>query len=88
MSDPNRSLMELLDEMGGPNVELRRSAGGVSVALVAMTRDLKILIAERTYRDGVCCIVEPTSEEIQSAESGDPWKIWNSERAVPMSSVV
>jgi hypothetical protein len=88
MTASDRTLLELLDELGGLDVELRRSDAALAVALVATTRDRKILIVERTYRDGVCCIVDPTSEEIESAGNGDLWKIWNSERAVLMSGVV
>lgn len=88
MSDSNQTLLELLDELGGLNVELRRSDAALAVALVAITTDRNILIVERTYREGIRCIVDPTTEEIESAGNGDLWKIWNSERAVLLSGVV
>lgn len=43
---------------------------------------------ERTYREGVCVILDPTPEEIETARSGNLWDLWNSDRAKRLAGVV
>ena len=57
----------------------------------AITVDLpegrRMLAVERTYREGVCIILDPTPEELSVAREGDLWKLWNSERAQDLYAI-
>ena len=43
---------------------------------------------ERTYRDGIHVLLNPTEEEVETARSGDLWKLWNAGRTEYLSSVI
>lgn len=48
----------------------------------------QLLVIERTYREGVCVILDPTPEEIETARTGYLWDLWNSDRAKGLAGVV
>jgi hypothetical protein len=43
---------------------------------------------ERTYREGLCVILDPTPEDLETARSGNLWDLWNSDRARDLHSIV
>ncbi|TNF71077.1 MAG: hypothetical protein EP299_12660 [Acidobacteria bacterium] len=88
MSHSADTLIELMSGLLGLKVEMRRSDAALAAALVATSKNRKLLLVERTYRDGVGCIVDPTTQEIETAREGNLWDIWNSERAVLLRGVV
>ena len=84
----NMTLLELLSNLGGPDLSFRREDCCVAVALIALPGGRQVLAVERTYREGICAILDPTQEEVEVARNGDLWQLWNSERAVRLHSVV
>lgn len=74
-------LLAILAELGAINLVLHRSDPTLEVAVVPLPDDRRILAVERTYRPGVCVIVDPTDEEMDVARKGDLWQLWNSDRA-------
>ena len=88
MSHSADTLIELMNELLGLEVELRRSDGALAAALVATSTDRKILLVERIYREGVGYIVDPNTQEIETARDGNLWDTWNSQRAVLLRGVV
>ena len=45
-------------------------------------------LLERTYREGVVYILDPSEEEIDIVREGDLWKLWNSDRRVLLAGIV
>jgi len=83
-NDFNYTLVGLLAELGQVQISFQRKDDEDVPALalaVFSFQDRLLLTVERTYRDGVHVIVDPTPEEIEITRSGDPWKLWNSERS-------
>ncbi len=74
-------LLAILDELGAVDLVLHRSDATLEVAVVQLPNDHRVLAVERTYRPGVCVLVDPTEEEMDVAREGDLWRLWNSERA-------
>jgi hypothetical protein len=74
-------LLAILAELGAVDFVLHRSDPTLEVAIVQLPDDHRVLAVERTYRSGVCVIVDPTEEEMVVAREGDLWRLWNSERA-------
>jgi hypothetical protein len=82
------TLVELLAEVTGAELVLRREDEMLAVAVVATPAGRRVLAMERTYRDGIHVLLDPTEEEIELARSGDLWKLWNLERSTYLSSVI
>ena len=81
------TLVELLAELGQAQLSVHRNAGTLAVAVFEL-QGRQLLVIERTYREGVCVILEPTPEEIEIARSGNLWDLWNSDRAKGLAGVV
>ena len=41
----------------------------------------RIILLERADREGLHDLPDPTDEEIEIAQSGEPWTLWSSERS-------
>ena len=82
------TLVELLTELTGAELVLRREDEMLIVAVLATPAGHRVLAMERTYRQGIHVLLDPTEEEIEMARSGDLWKLWNSGRAEYLSSVI
>ncbi len=76
------SFVDLLKELAGAELRLRRE--GDSCLIDAVSLELadgrQILAVQRSYRDGVRVIFDPTPEELAIARDGDLWELWNSDR--------
>lgn len=62
---------------GAQVVESGADDPGVQWMLVALQDGSRLLVVERTYREGLTTVVDPTDEEIASCRR-DPWILWNS----------
>jgi hypothetical protein len=82
------SFLELLAELGGATLELQRGDPTIAAAVIALPAGRQILAIERTYREGLCVILDPTPEELETARSGNLWDLWNSDRARDLYSIV
>ena len=49
----------------------------LAVAIVATPAGRRVLAMERTYRGGIHVLLDPTEEDLETARSGDLWKLWN-----------
>jgi hypothetical protein len=86
-SSPN-SLIELLGELAGVKIERRRHTATLAMALLRRPDGRRLLLLERTYREGVVYILDPSEEELEVAQEGDLWKLWNSDRGVLLGGIV
>ena len=82
------TLFELLAEVASVELLLRREDAVLAVAVIATSAGRRVLVLERTYRDGIHVLLDPTEEEMETARSGDLWKLWNLDRATYLSSVI
>jgi hypothetical protein len=82
------TLFELLAEVASVELILRREDGVLAVAVVATFAGRRVLVLERTYREGIHVLLDPTEEEMETARSGDLWTLWNLDRATYLSSVI
>jgi len=82
------SLVQLLAELGGAELVLRREDPTLAVAILALPGGRQVLVVERTYREGICTILDPTPEEVEIARNGNLWDLWNSDRAARLFSAV
>lgn len=66
-------------EIGGQVVESNLQDPCIQWAVVELADKRRLLLVERTYREGATTIVDPTDEEIARFRT-DPWTAWNSAR--------
>jgi hypothetical protein len=76
------SLVELLAQVAGAELSFRREDEGdlLAVTVLVLPTGRQVLFVERTYRDGTRVLLDPTSEEIETARSGSLRSLWNEER--------
>jgi hypothetical protein len=77
-----------LTQLAGAELSFQRQSNLVVVALLALPGGRQVLLSERTYRDGIRALIDPTQNEIETARHGDLWQIWGSERSLYLSSAV
>ena len=82
------TLVGLLAELGGGALEIHREGDTLAVAVIAFPNGRQMLAIERTYRDGIGILLDPTPEELEIARHGDLWKLWNSDRRTLLASIV
>jgi hypothetical protein len=83
------SLAELLTQLAGVELSFQREEEDVLVvAFLALPSGRQMLVIQRTYRDGIKLVLDPTPEEVEIARSGDLWRIWNSERGMYLAGAV
>lgn len=85
MSDA-MSLVELLSQVSGAQVDFRREDDLLAVAVLSLSVGRRALVMERTYRGGTRVLLDPTLEEVEIARNGDLWQIWNSDRSSLLAS--
>jgi hypothetical protein len=76
------TLVQLLAELAGAELAFQRVAEEdlLAVAVVSLPGGRQLLAIERTYREGIGVLLDPTPEELEIARAGDLWQLWNSER--------
>jgi len=78
------SLVELLAQLSGAELSCRREDEddflGLAATVLILPTGRQVLFVERTYRDGTGVLLDPTSEDLEIARSGDLWSLWNDER--------
>ena len=82
------TLVELLTDLTGAELVLRREDDMLIVAVLATPAGRRVLAMERTYRQDIHILLDPTEEEVEMACSGDLWKLWNAGRVEYLSSVI
>ncbi len=74
------TLLELLADRTGIQLEARRDDPCLQAALITFSDGRRLIIVERTYREGLVGLLDPAEEEIATFRKGDLWGIWNSGR--------
>ena len=82
------TLLDLLGRFGAIDIAIRRTDDACVACVVAVVGDKPFIFLERTYRDGICYIEDPTPEEMAVASEGDLWQLWNSNRANRLTGVI
>lgn len=83
------TFVDLLFRLGASEVQHRRTDADamLAVVVVGLGEGRRVLGIERTYRDGLRILFDPTDQEVEIARSGDLWQLWNSDRVVSVSSL-
>lgn len=87
----NITFAELLATLGGAELSFQREddveLASLAVAVFTLSSGRQVIAIERTYRDGIHVVIDPTPEELEIARTGDLWKLWNSERSALLMSI-
>ena len=81
------SFVGLLEELGAVRLDVRRSDGVLAVVVMGLPDGRRLLAIERTYREGVKIILEPSEVEVGVAAEGDLWELWNSDRGASLDGL-
>ena len=81
------TIVELLTKFFGANVIAQRTDVTMSAVALRVSDGRRLILVERTYREGLSLLLEPTDEEIEIIRSGDLLELWNSDRAVPLDDI-
>lgn len=80
--DPSAlSLLELLDRLGGARLAGRWTETTLTAALLEVGHGRRVLVIERTYREGIKVLLDPSAEELETARSLRLCDLWGSERS-------
>jgi hypothetical protein len=74
------TLVELLAQLAGAELSFQRKRQLIAVALLVLPGGRQVLLSERTYRDGIHVLLDPTPEEVETARIGSLGQIWSSDR--------
>ena len=80
------TLLDLLTQLAGAELSFKRERGHIAVALLILPTGRQLLLAERTYRDGIHVLLDPTPEEVETARRGDLRQVWGLERSLYLGS--
>jgi hypothetical protein len=80
-------LLEFLADHAGVKLETRRDDPCLQGALITFENARRLIVIERTYREGAVGLLDPTDEEITTFRAGDLWDIWNSGRGEDLAVV-
>lgn len=80
-------LLELLADHETIKLETRRDDPCLHGAFIAFGNERRLIIVERTYREGMVALLDPTEEEVRIFHEGDLWTIWNSDKGRDMAVV-
>lgn len=83
------TLVELLAELTGAELAFHREDEDewLAVVVVVTPAGRRVLAMERTYRQGIHILLDPTEEEVETARSGNLWSLWNSGRCRYLASI-
>jgi hypothetical protein len=87
------SLVAFLTQYCGASLAERRDDDPEDLAtlvacLIALSDGRRLILIERTYRDGVQFIADPSEAEIAVMRSGDLWDLWNSGRSTGLGGIL
>jgi hypothetical protein len=81
------TLASILSEMAGGCLAGSRSDSVLAATWMTFPGGRGLVLVERTYRDGLCVIIDPTEADLETLRSGDLWDLWNSERAARLDGL-
>jgi len=75
------TLLDLLASYAGAWVVERGNDPCLASALITFPDGRRLIVLERTYREGIRMIQAPTDEEISRMKGTHVWELWGSDRA-------
>lgn len=84
----NLTLLELLAGPGGARLERRWSDPTLAAALLVLSDGSRLIVVERTYRDGIKVLRGPTDAECAAGDAGRLWDLWNADRSVWLAGAI
>jgi hypothetical protein len=81
------TIVELLTSLFGVTVIAQRNDATMSAVALRVSDGRRLIMVERTYREGLKVLLQPTDAEIELIQSGDLSALWNSDRAVPLDDI-
>lgn len=85
---PYTTLVELFTETAGAKLELQREEDLYAMGVLAFSDGRRVIVIERTYRDGIHVILDPTQDELAVARDGDLHQLFSSERGSFLGSAL
>ncbi len=82
------TLIELLARYAGASLVERSEDPCLVTALITFPDSRRLILVERTYREGIRVIHEPTDAEVTVLHGDDLWKLWNSDRSEYLGGAV
>lgn len=82
------TLLELLSELAAVEVVERWTDGVLVAALLQFGAGRRLVVVERTYREGLHVLLDPTPEDLRAGKEGRLWDLWNAERAQFLTGTV
>jgi hypothetical protein len=58
--------------------------GSIAGLLITLPDASRIILVERTYRDGTYGVLDATDEHVAAFHRGDLWAVWNDKAAQPV----
>jgi hypothetical protein len=87
-AEPALTLLALLARLGGAELEERWADATVAAGLLRLGGGRRLLVVERTYREGIRVLLDPTESELAAARNGRLWDLWNSDRAELLAGAI
>lgn len=81
------TIIDLLTTYAGAAVTHRRDQPELAAVAIALPDGRRLILMERTYRDGVVVITDPTDDELAALQTADLWKLWNSTRTARVTGI-
>ena len=81
------TIVELLTNLFGVTVITQRTDATMSAVALRVSEGRRLIMVERTYREGLSVLLDPTDADIELIQSGDLGALWNSDRAVPLDYI-
>ncbi len=75
------TLVKLLSELAGVELIERWCDGALMAVLLGLRGGRRLIAVERTYREGILILLDPTEQEVLAGRAGRLWDLWNSDRA-------
>jgi hypothetical protein len=82
------TLTELFAETVGAKLELQREEDLYAMGILALPNGRRMIVIERTYRDGIHVILDPTQDELAVARDGNLYQLFSSERGSFLASAL
>jgi hypothetical protein len=82
------TLTELFAETVGAKLELQREEDLYAMGILALPNGRRMIVIERTYRDGIHVILDPTQDELAVARDGNLHQLFSSERGSFLASAL
>ena len=81
------TIVELLTSLFGVTVIAQRNDATMSAVALRVSDGRRLIMVERTYREGLKVLLQPTDADIELIQGGDLSALWKSDHAVPLDDI-